>query len=115
MNNLGMKTIFYFILVSLFIFSYKTKDPGLSDKVKGTYKLVSTKLKSTKVHGLTGNFTVKSVALDQITRTVKLTFNGETESDDNLNLSLIADGTDIDKYQDSGLLDTFSGNYLIFT
>lgn len=108
-------TILSFIIFSFLIFSCKTKDPSLSDKVAGTYKLVSTKLKSTKVDGLTGSFTVKSVATDQVTITVKLTFDGKTESDDYSDLTLKPDGSDIDVYQGTGLVGTFSGNNLVFT
>jgi hypothetical protein len=110
-----MKTTIFSLLISLLVFSCKTKDPSLADGVKGTYKLVSTKLKNTKVDGLTGTFTVKAVADDQITLTAKLTFDGQTESEDYLNLTLKPDGTDVDIYQGTGLVGTFSGNNLIFT
>jgi hypothetical protein len=110
-----MKTTIFTLIISLLVFSCKTKDPSLADGVKGTYKLVSTKLKNAKVDGLTGTFTVKAVADDQVTITVKLTFDGDSETDDYSNLTLKPDGSDLDIYQGTGLVGTFSGNNLIFT
>jgi hypothetical protein len=110
-----MKTTIFTFVISLLVFSCKTKDPSLADGVKGTYKLVSTKLKNTKVEGLTGSFNVKAVADDQITLTAKLTFDGQTESEEYADLTLKPDGTDIDVYQGTGLVGTFSGYNLIFT
>jgi hypothetical protein len=110
-----MKTTIFALLISLLVFSCKTKDPSLSDKVSGTYKLVSAKIKNIKVDGLTGSFAVKAITVDQVTITVKLTFDGKTESEDFSDLTLKPDGTDIDVYQGTGLVGTFSGNNLKFT
>jgi hypothetical protein len=110
-----MKKAIFFLIFSILVFSCKTKDPSLADSVKGTYNLVSTKLKNAKVIGLTGTFTVKAVADDFITITAKLTFDDDTESEEYANLSLQSDGNDIDVYQNNGLVGTFSGNNLLFT
>lgn len=110
-----MKTLIIFLFSISILVSCKTKDPSISESAAGTYSIYGTSVNSKPVTGLTGTIKFVSKSEDGLDVTIKITFQGQTESETITGLTVKADGaSDIDIYQGTGLVGTISVKELLF-
>ena len=110
-----MKNILYIFLSISILWSCKKSDvASLSGRAAGTYTINTTKLNKQAVAGLTGTIKISTLAADKVKIKVTYTLDKQSDFFDINELSLVADGDDIDLKQGSDLVGTVSGKNLLF-
>lgn len=106
--------ILILFIIALLASCKKEEVATLAESVEGNYTINSIKANDKAVSGVTGNISIAAETADRIDSRLTLTLQGKTEFDDFEDLTLKADGSDIDIYQGADLVGTFSGNNIIF-
>lgn len=108
-----MRNLIVTYIFSLLFMGCKKEEPTLAETVMGIYTLNSVNLNKQAAAGVTGSITLKVESELKVGATVKLTFQGKTESADITGLDLTADGADIDLSQDGSLVGTVTGKSIV--
>jgi hypothetical protein len=109
------KPIYLIVLVSLILAcNKKTEVQTLADKASGNYTINGIKRNTTEITNTTGSLVIKRKAADIVDIRMTLTAGGKSNFADILDLTLKADGNDIDIFQDTNLIGTVTGKDLLF-